>query len=743
MHDEFNGQCLCCKNPWNQNSMPTASTSGSDGDSMELAADTYMMCKPCLQDNKGFDGIDPANFDHSQSLKENFYLWSNGGWKDNNPIPKEYPSWNTFLVLRDLNLDRLKVILDDLGKAASSSAATAADDEVKLADFYNSYMDEGALETTGIEPLLEAIKLSQSVNTNVSSGSTSALTEVVATLHAQYGISVFFDIHSSPDKTNAEHSMCNLYQSGLGMPDKDYYLDKGKADKREKYLAYITLLFTLIGERGVTSYSDPVVCASAAKAVLALETSLAQAHLSRTDRRDPNRTWNKMDIENLDKLSKVHSVAWDSYLTRGTDPSVTFDWRRYFELVGKAPCELGAINVGTMGAVTGFHHLLHNRTQVSHYLVFHCVNSFSCHLSAAFGTAHFNFHEKEMSGTAEQKPRWKRALSTLEYALGDALGQLYVKKHFPSDAKSNALKIVESVRDALRERLHEVQWMSAETRVEALKKMEKFKVKIGFPHQWLDYSSLAITRGEHFSNILAARRFQHNLELSRMNAPTDKERWFMTPQTVNAYYHPSLNEIVFPAAILQPPFFDPKADAAVQYGSLGAVVGHEMTHGFDDQGRKYDSLGNLRDWWAKGDGEEYEKRAAKMIGQAEKFEVYGNKLNGKLTCGENIADLGGVKLSLRALKKHLETETATKSVTDQPLINGFTPYQRLFLAWSQAWRENVKKERAIQLVTLDPHGPNELRCNGTLSNVEEFLEVFGIKEGSAMYRAVEERVDIW
>jgi putative endopeptidase len=288
-----------------------------------------------------------------------------------------------------------------------------------------------------------------------------------------------------------------------------------------------------------------------------------------------------------------------------------------------------------------------------------------------------------------------------------------------------------------------VDWMSAETRVEALKKMEKFKVKIGFPDQWLDYSDLPVMRGEHFANVLSSRQYQHALELSRMNAPTDKGRWFMTPQTVNAYYHPSLNEIVFPAAILQAPFFDPNADAAVQYGSLGAVVGHEMTHGFDDQGRKYDSLGNLRDWWAEGDGPEYERRAAVMIRQAEQFEVHGNKLNGKLTCGENIADLGGVKLSLRALKKYLETETPSKSVANQPLINGFTPYQRLFLAWSQAWRENVKKERAIQLVTLDPHGPNELRCNGTLSNVQEFFEAFNIKEGSAMYKAVEDRVDIW
>ena len=340
-------------------------------------------------------------------------------------------------------------------------------------------------------------------------------------------------------------------------------------------------------------------------------------------------------------------------------------------------------------------------------------------------------------------------------------------KYFPIEAKKRALEVVELVRDALRERLAEVDWMSNETRVEAMLKMEKFKVKIGFPDKWLDYTKLIILQGEHFKNVMSARRFQFELDLSRMNAATDKARWYMTPQTVNAYYHPSLNEIVFPAAILQPPFFDSKADVAVQFGSLGAVVGHEMTHGFDDQGRKYDSYGNLRDWWVGNDGAEYEKRANMMIQQAEKFEVYGMKLNGKLTCGENIADLGGVKLALRALKKYLES-TATiqslssssssssssttivneekeefKKIDKMSLINGFTPYQRLFLAWSQAWRENSKKDRSIQLLTLDPHGPNELRCNGTLSNIEEFIDAFNIKEGDAMYVPVELRVDIW
>mmetsp|Transcript_4278 Transcript_4278/g.7021 ORF Transcript_4278/g.7021 Transcript_4278/m.7021 type:complete len:444 (-) Transcript_4278:927-2258(-) len=443
-----------------------------------------------------------------------------------------------------------------------------------------------------------------------------------------------------------------------------------------------------------------------------------------------------MSVAKLCHLSRPE-LTWSQYLTGGSASLPLFLWDRYFELIGKSVHDLGDINVGALNAVCGVTSLMGSAI-LPHYLLFHAVNSYAAHLPKRFVDAHFEFFQKELMGTAQQLPRWKRALQSLESALGDELGQLYVSKYFPSDAKQRALDVVEEVRDALRERLLEVDWMSEETRKEAMVKMEKFKVKIGFPERWIDYTSLRVQEGLHFENVVAARQFAFQLELSRMNAPTDKHRWYMTPQTVNAYYHPSLNEIVFPAAILQPPFFDAQADAAVQFGSLGAVVGHEMTHGFDDQGRKYDSAGNLRDWWAGSDGEEYERRADTMIRQAEMFEVFGAKLNGKLTCGENIADLGGVKLALRALKKRLARQS-----TPTPPINGFTSEQRLFLAWSQAWRENVKKERALQLVTLDPHGPNELRCNGTLKNVPEFLEAFGILDGDPMFLPQEQRVDIW
>ena len=412
-------------------------------------------------------------------------------------------------------------------------------------------------------------------------------------MHRKYGVQVFFAAHSSPDKSDSNHSLCGLYQGGLGLPDRDYYFDADKTEKREKYLEYVATLFRLLGasvaagelnQPELEAYRNEEYCISAAVAVLELETNIASMHLTRTEARDPKLTFNKMSVSELTTRSNPN-LSWAAYLTTGV-PTPRFNWAQYFAHTGKGVEELGLVNVASTEAICGLPELLMkfaDSPTILHYLRFHSINSYANHLPTAYSDAHFAFFEKELKGTEQQLPRWKRALQSLENALGEELGQLYVAKYFPADAKQRALEVVEAVRDALRERLMEVEWMSEKTREEAMVKMEKFKVKIGFPDHWLDYSSMDITRGKHFQNVVAARQYAHALELSRMNAPTDKSRWFMTPQTVNAYYHPSLNEIVFPAAILQPPFFDPLADAAVQFGSLGAVVGHEMTHGFDDQ----------------------------------------------------------------------------------------------------------------------------------------------------------------
>jgi putative endopeptidase len=662
-----------------------------------------------------------------------------------NPIPNEYSSWNTFMALRDLNLDRLKTILDKLLSGAGELSSSAS----KLADFYSGMMDEERIEAAGVGPLIPVLNLCRTARHDPASA--------IGQLHSRYGVKALFSLYSSPDKKNSEHTIAALYQSGLGLPDRDYYFDADKLEKRQKYKEYIELVFRLLGEFGVAEFSAPSVCREAAGSVFNLEATLASRHLTRTQCRDPELTYNKMTPGEVETLFRGDPGTWNSYIAYGIagTPSA-LKWSAYLEAVGLTTSSCGDVNVATVDAIkqavsiagsAKYRYPLLETAQSSaleYYLIFHSVLSYSAHLPRAFVSAHFNFFEKELSGTSELRPRWKRSLEALESALGEELGKLYVASYFPSDSKARALAVVEAVRGALDRRLREVDWMSEATRAEALRKMEKFRVKIGFPDRWIDYSALPIEpysnpESLHLNNVAAARRFAFALELSRINAPTDRERWFMTPQTVNAYYHPSLNEIVFPAAILQHPFFDAGNDLAVNFGSLGAVVGHEMTHGFDDQGRKYDSSGNMRDWWAGTDGEEYERRAEVMIQQAEQFEVHGLKLKGKLTCGENIADLGGVKLALAALKSHMQADPAAVPAE----IDGFNPVQRFFLSWSQAWRQNVKKERALQLVTIDPHGPNEFRCNGTLSNIAEFLDAFDVREGDAMYKPEASRVNIW
>ena len=555
-------KCPCCNNPWN-----LAEESGST---------THIYaCSPCLQDNKGFKGLDPNNIDFSVSPSENFYLWSNGNWKKQNEIPPEYASWNTFIQLRDMNLERIKSILSGFESNKDLSGS-----DLKLANFYRSAMDEDTIESLGVSVLDGMLKLCTEVKKNPG--------HRIGELHGKYGVRVLFSLYSSPDKKNSEHSIATVSQSGLGLPDRDYYFDEDKADKREKYIGYISKLFALLykGNPSYECYSTPAKCLLAAREVMLMETAFASAFLTRTACRDPELTYNKMSIVDLKALTRSEP-SWRSYLARGAPNDL--QWDEYFETIGKPSQEMGEVNVGMVDAIKRMNVVV-NHPSLEHYLVFHCLNSYAPHLTREFVETHFNFHEKELKGTAEQRPRWKRALEALEDAMGFALGVSYVNQYFAGDAKIRALRVVESVKHALRQRLSEVDWMGESTKKEAFLKMEKFRVKIGFPDKWVDYSALDIIQGKHLENVARGREFNFNLDLSRMNAPTDRDRWFMTPQTVNAYYHPSLNEIVFPAAILQPPFFDPDADEAVNFGSMGAVVGHEMTHGFDDQGRKFDHV---------------------------------------------------------------------------------------------------------------------------------------------------------
>jgi putative endopeptidase len=517
--------------------------------------------------------------------------------------------------------------------------------------------------------------------------------------------------------------MAQVSQGGIKLPDRDYYFDEDKESQRAAYKKTMALMLTLLEDPTATKPSDEALAVS--EKVYELEKSLAEAHMTKTENRDPHDTYNKMTMEEF--VAKCGEGA--------------FDFAAYFEAAtGKKAKDIGDINLRNVKALERVAEVAPTTDTDTLHAYFRWMAVASCapYLSKPFVDARFEFYEKTLQGTQEIKPRWKRAMEFTENALGEALGKLYCAKFFDETSKERALAIVEQVRQALEDRLKEVDWMkSPQTRENALKKMSKFGVKIGYPDKWLDYSTLIIDESDDFMNmVFKARHFANLEEIKEMNAPTDKLKWFMTPQTVNAYYHPNLNEIVFPAAILQHPFFDKDADDAVNFGSMGAVIGHEMTHGFDDKGRKFDYKGNMVDWWTEDDGKEYEQRVEVMVKQANSYEVHGNSVKGKLTSGENIADLGGLRLALRGLVN-------TKNYDRNLLVDGFSPIQRFFLSWAQCWRQNITKERALHLLTIDPHGPNEMRCNGPLSNMAEFHEAFSVTAKDPMFKESGERVDIW
>jgi len=709
--------CPCCDNPWAR----------ATGDMFAVLCATCDEKKDSPDVDDGDDkGLSRSNMDLSIAPSTNFFRYANGSWMKNNPIPSEYPSWNTFMQLRLKSQEQTRDICESLLARDGEVVAQGDTETAKLKAFYTSAMDEDAVEKHGIRPLEPLLALVEQTVEAAAANDTAMLGAKLGEFQ-WYGVSPFFSIGASPDNKNSDHSICQVAQGGLGLPDRDYYFDGDKAEKREAYKEHVAnMLYLLDNPTSTGAPSDiPSKYTDMVSAIYTLEESLAKAHMTKTENRDPHATYNKMSMGDFG--TNVCKDLFDvvSFMESATKKTVE---------------ELGDINIRNLQSLTTVATKIAdvNPDTLRFYLKWHCVRSCAMYLPKAFEEEKFNFYERTLSGTKEMKPRWKRVMEATEGALGEALGKVYCDKHFDESCKGKALGIVESVRQALEDRLNEVEWMTSEdTRKEALKKMNRFKTKIGFPDKWIDYGPMQIAAGQpYLTMIFASRAFHHQREVEEMNAPTDKDRWFMTPQTVNAYYHPSLNEIVFPAAILQAPFFIPDADDAVNYGAMGAVIGHEMTHGFDDKGRQYNFQGNMEDWWTVADGEEYERRVEVMVNQANEYKVHGQKVQGKLTCGENIADLGGLRLAYRALKSQ-------PGFDDSKLINGFTPTQRFFLSWAQAWRQNITKERALQLLTMDPHGPNEMRCNGPLSNIAEFHRAFGIQTDASMYKPLEQRVDIW
>ena len=652
--------------------------------------------------------LDLKNMDTSVKPGDDFFLYADGNWIKQTEIPPEYSRWGAFNELIERNNDALHTIAE---KASQTQVdPKLAPETQKVGDYYASGMDEQAIEAMRTKPLQEKLNRIDMIKDRQD-----VLAEI-AHLHS-IGVNAFFNFGAGQDAKDSTRDIAQAVQGGLGMPDRDYYTkqDPDMKGKREKYIAHVTKMLTLLGEPAGKAAED-------AKKIMALETKLAEASRTRVQLRDPIKNYNKMGVRQLQDLTP------------------DWNWSDYFKKIDLV--EPGDINVRQpeffKAAANSF-----KSTPIDDwkaYLRWNLINATAPYLSKDFVDEEFDFNERTLRGTQQIKPRWKRVIASEDDAIGEALGKLYVGFYFPPEAKARALELVNNLKEALADRIKTLDWMDEPTKKEALKKLEAFQVKIGYPDKWLDYSLLQIDRGPFVLNTIRAEKFEADRDVQKIGKPVDRTDWGMTPPTVNAYYNPNMNEIVFPAGILQPPFFYANADDAVNYGAIGAVIGHEMTHGFDDQGRQFDAVGNLRDWWSKKSAEEYDKRRKAVVDQYSSYEpLPGLHLNGELTQGENIADIGGVKLAYAALQKALDKhpEERTKK------IDGLTPEQRFFLSFAAIWRSKIRDEEQKLRLNTDPHSPAQVRVNGPLSNMPEFQKAFNIPDGSPMVRRADKRANIW
>jgi putative endopeptidase len=647
-------------------------------------------------------GFDTANLDKTCKPCDDFYQFAMGGWMKNNPIPAEYSSWGTFTQLADKNQQNLRTILE----AAQSAKAAAGSNEQKIGDFYASCMDTAAINAAGTKPIdAELARVAALKNS-------AELQAEVARLQRQ-GVQVLFRFNANQDAKDSTQIIAFAGQGGLGLPDRDYYTreDEKSAKLRDAYVKHVAKMLELAGAPAEKSAAE-------AATVLSIETGLANASMKNTDLRDPNKTYHKMKVAELAALTP------------------DFSWTSYFAAQGHS--ELQEINVSQPDFFKSLNAQL-TATSLDDwktYLRWHLVNSAANTLSDPFVTEEFEFRGKTLTGAKEIQPRWKRCVQATDRSLGEALGQVYVQKYFPPAAKAQALVMVHNLIAALRDDLQTLPWMGQDTRTAAAAKLEAFAIKIGYTDKWRDYSALKVERASYSQNAARAAEFDFARRLSRIGKPVDRTEWGMTPPTVNAYNNSAMNEIVFPAGILQPPFYDPKADDAVNYGGMGAVIGHEITHGFDDHGSQYDARGNVRNWWSDDDLKNFKSRAACVSDQFDGYVVDGDlHQNGKLVLGESIADLGGLAISYAAYEKSLQGKPRP---TDK---DGFTPEQRFFLGWAQVWGANQRIEFARLMANTNPHPLSRFRVNGPLSNIAEFAKAFGCKHGDAMIR--ENQCKIW
>jgi putative endopeptidase len=651
-------------------------------------------------------GVHTEQMDTSVGACKDFYEYANGAWLKTSSIPPEYSAWGAFHEVYERNLKLLKTVLED---AAADTSAPQGSVRRKVGDFYAAAMNETRAEEQGVRALASRLAALDALRTPKD------LAGALARLHLD-GAGGGFDFAIVVDDKASSSYIPHLEQGGLGLPDRDYYTkeDDDSQKLREKYRAHVARMFVLLGD-------GPRVAENNAAAVLAIESRLARASMTLVERRDPNAVYHKLTRAELDQ--QAAGFEWPTYLeTVGVPASQT-------ALLVRQP--LFMKELGVMVREVSF-------DQWRAYLRWHLIHATAGRLSAAFVGENFGFYGQALTGTPELAPRWKRAQAATDNALGEAVGQLFVERAFSSQAKARALTLVGNLRAALRERIQKLDWMTESTKRQAFGKLDTFVVKIGYPDKWRDYSKLEISRDSYVLNVLAANRFETERNLAKLGRPVDRSEWQMNAHQVNAYYDPTTNEICFPAGILQPPFFDPEADDAVNYGAIGAVIGHEMTHGFDDQGSQYDADGNLKNWWTDDDKRAYESRQAIVVDQYDSYRPLADQaINGKLTLGENIADIGGLKIAYAAFEKSLAGQSRPAAV------DGLAAEQRFFLGYAQAWHQLMRPEAQRVLLNTDPHSPSRFRVLGPLSDLPEFQQAFSCPDGAAMVRPPSARPAIW
>lgn len=668
-----------------------------------VAAVFFFFIAPLQANDFGSWGIDLTGMDPSQKPGDNFYGYVNGAWAERTEIPPDKTSIGSFDILEDVSEERVHAIIKDW---AHHSQLVAESDEEKVASIYRSFLNEEIIENLGIEPLEPYLRSIKDLKNH------EELAVLMARSHFDFGHS-FFRISIGPDYKNPKINTVFLSQSGLGLPDRSYYFDEDKQHIRAEYLSYLETMLKLIG------WDEPEKDAAA---IFAMETRVANAHWTRAESRNRDKTYNPSTIDAL--IGSMPDFAWKKFLETAKLTQLQQITLRQNTAILKLAKIYADTPLATLKA----------------WAAFHIADKTAPFLSRGFVKATWEFRSQVLEGAKEQRPRWKRAVSAAENLMGEAIGRTYVAQYFPPDSKNKMEVLVDDVLVAFKRRIKGLSWMSQETKEQALQKLSMMRVKIGYPSKWLDYSTLAIREDDLLGNMVRGLQFDWEQDYQRIEKEVDKEKWGMTPQTVNAYHNFSLNEIVFPAAILQPPFFNPQADSAVNYGAIAAIIGHEITHGFDDQGRKSDGSGVLREWWTLQDETQFNERALKLGAQYQAFTFPdlppGSHINPALTMGENIGDLGGVLLGLDAYKLSLNGQSTED-------LDGFSGIQRVFLGWAQAWRTLMNPESKLKMLATNPHSPGEIRAFASLRNINDWYEAFNVEEGQTLYLSPEARVSIW